>query len=180
MNSINAINNKKGSTGVGVVIMVVILLLIIMPFISQVFERVRINIIRNDTTTAVEISLRSALVALDIEQASAETIDFNNTEFRSVFQSYLATNMNLNNDLSVSTSSLVDGDVTINSIQYYGTANLPYTNPHTGEVFTRPYFNVELNLIIKPSLFRKMIHEITGVEEFHYTFYDDVSMPIDN
>lgn len=175
-----SLSNERGSSGIGIIIAIVVFILMILPVLSQVMERNRVNIVRNDTVTAVDLSLKSALIALDLNQASAEVYDFNNSEFNNLFQHYLSSNMNLNPDLTVTDDSLVDGDVTINSIQYHGTDNLPYTSPVTGRTYNRPYFSVELVLIIKPSLFRKMIHDLVGIDEFHYTFYYDVSMPVNN
>lgn len=181
MNRLKAIlKSEEGSSGVGVIIIVVLFILIFLPILSQVMERNRINIVRNDTVKAVDLSLKSALISLDLTRASAEVYDFDSAEFRSLFEHYLAENMNLNPDLSVTDLSLVDGDVKINQLRYIGTAQLPFTNPNTGKTYNRPYFNVELELIIKPSLFRKIIQDMFGVEDFHYTFYYDASMPINN
>lgn len=173
------IKDEKGEFGIGVIIVFVIFLLIIFPILSQIMERNRINIIKIDTTTAVEVSLKSTLVSLNINDASAKIYDFNNTEFINIFKHYLALNMDLNNDLSITDKSIVDGNVKINEIQYHGSSDLPYTSL-TGKVYNRPYFNVQLRLIIKPSLFRKLIHNITGIENFYYTYYHDISMPINN
>lgn len=179
-NHFRSLDNEQGEVGVWMLIVLVLVILIVIPFVSQTIERYRINILRNDTTTAVEMAMYSTLISLDLNGASAEFYDFDNTEFNLKFREYLALNMNLNPDLSDTASSLVDGDVVINSINYYGSAFLPYTNPNTGKVFTRPYFSVELRLVIMPSLFRKVVLQIAGVEEFYYTFYHDISMPIDN
>jgi len=173
-------NEEKGNVNVSVVISIVVFVMIMLPILTLGIERYRINIIRNDTSTAVEISLLSSLTALDIYEASSEAYNFESDEFISTFTHYLSLNMRLNPDLTDTERSLVDGDVTINEIRYVGTDNLPYMNPNTGEVFVRPYFNIELNLIISPSIYRKMILDVSGVDGFHYTFFDDVSMPIDN
>jgi len=174
------LSEKNGSAGVGTIIVFVIFIMIILPLMSFAMEHYRVDIVRHDTSVAVELSLISTLTTLDIGEASAENYDFDSTEFSDVFISYLATNMKLNKDLSITDKSLVDGDVVINNISYFGTANLPYTNPNTSEVFTRPYFNVELQLEMHPSMFRQMFLELTGRNRFFYTFYDDVSMPVNN
>lgn len=172
--------DEEGSMGLGFISSIVIFILIMLPILSLVFERNRINLIRNDTTTSVELALESTLASLDLSEASVETYDFESDEFENIFKSYLAYNMRLNDDLSVRNSSLVDGDVTLNELDFYGSAYLPFEDERTGKIYERPYFRVELYLIIKPSMFRKLIHEITGVEEFHYTYYHNISMPVDN
>lgn len=173
------LKDNAGNVSLWVIGGIVVFFLIILPVVSQIIERHRVNIIRNDTVTAVDLALRSAIVSLEEYQAESQDLAFDSVEFRAFFESYLAKNMNLNADLTPTDNALVDGAVIINELDFHGSAELPFTSPVTGKTYNRPYFSVKLRLIIAPSLYREAIQKLVGISEFHYTFYYDVSLPID-
>lgn len=174
--------DEAGGLDLGVAIVCGLMLLVIMglPVLAQMIERTRINVIREDTMDSVDYALKSAITALNVNEASAENFDFKSAEFRGIFNAYLAYNMKLNADLTDSDASMVDGPVTVVGIEYYGSDELPYTDPRTSKVYHHPFFTVELKLIINPSMFKALILELSKKEDFHYTFVHHVLMPIDN
>lgn len=175
----NLLQDESGGAATWVIGGIILFILVILPVLSQTIERNRVNIIRNDTVTAVDLSIRSAIVSLEENQATSRDYAFNSAEFRALFEGFLAKNMNLNSDLSATDNALVDDTVVVKQLAYHGSADLPFTSPVTGKTYNRPYFSVELQLIIAPSLYRQVIHDLFGISGFHYTFYYDASVPVD-
>lgn len=171
------IKNENGGISF-ILIMSLLVIFIIIPVFAVVVEKYIVQLKVFDIKEAIELSSISTYNTVSSESLSGVEVDYDNTKAKSVFENYLAKNLNINSDLSPKGSGIVEGTVTVDSFVIYS-SGFPHTCPN-GNNITRPSVHAKITVPIKPTIYKYTILQALGTDTINLKFHYDTEIVIDN
>lgn len=170
--------DNRGSAGLDVLIFAVaFLIFVVFPVYSIVMEKAIINIKSVDIIDAIDMSNTAIYKDLNVPYTSVMIVDFN-SDIDNTYNQVLAENLKLNPDMTPKVGSLAEGTVVVNSLEIYS-GGFPATCPN-GRVINRPTVHSVVSIPVKPSLYREIILNLAGRDQFDLVIHRDTELPVNN
>jgi len=173
-------NNQCGSALAAMLIGVFMFCLVIIPIFGFLFDMARVYVIANDVKDAIDSAVLESYLNMNKTSMSKGTFAISSTGFASDFNDYLQFSLELNEDLTPMNSSSLDGPLSVNSLNFFGTDSLPYTDSDTGKIYNRPFIEVDYTVRFVPIFNRTAILSAIGNLYSEVEIKRKVSLPVNN
>lgn len=173
--------DERGDIGVGTILMVTTLIvLVIFPLSAFIFDFLRIQVVAGEVAKSIDAAVIDGYHSLDLEFLSKEEFIADNGLFEYYVTEEVKRSLKLNDDLSPKENSVLDGPLSINSVKFYDSTLLPYTDTDSGKVYNRPFVEINFTIRLKPLLYQQIILDVLGQPYKEFTASRKSSLPINN
>ncbi len=173
-----ALNMKRGSAAIDVVIFSAVLVFILLPVFSAVMEKYLLNEKCQRIRDAADMANMAVYYSLDIKSLSRVGINFDIQKARAVYEGVLAENLRLDSGLMPEEGSIAEGPVSVDGLEIY-TAGLPLRCPN-GVIIERSSIHSVVSIPVRPALYRQMLLSALGKEFVRLTVHIDSEIPVNN
>lgn len=173
--------DEKGDIGVGAIFMVTTLIVfVIFPLSAFIFDYLKIQVVAGEVAKSIDAAVTDGYHSLDLEFLSKEEFVADNGLFEYYVKEEVKKSLKLNADLSPKEDSMLDGPFSLNSVIFYDSTQLPYTDPGSGKVYNRPFVEINFTIRLKPLLYQQIILDALGQPYKEFTATRKASLPINN
>ena len=175
------IAEERGDIGVGSILMVTVLLVfVIFPLSAFTFDYLRIQVVAGEVAKSIDAAVIDGYHSLDLGFMSKEEFIADNGLFEYYVTEEVKDSLRLNDDLTPKENSMLDGPLTLNSVKFYDSSLLPYTDAQSGKEYSRPFIEVEFTIRLKPLLYQQIILDALGKPYKEFSATRKASLPINN
>lgn len=172
---------ERGDIGVGTILMVTTLIVfIIFPLSAFVFDHLRVQVVAGEVAKSIDAAVVDGYHSLDLAFLSKEEFIADNGLFEYYVTEELKRSLRLNDDLTPKENSMLDGPLSINTVKFYDSTQLPYTDIDNGKVYNRPFVEINFTIRLKPLLYQQIILDALGQSYKEFSETRKASLPINN
>ena len=178
MNLNQILKSQKGSSAAIAIIFAAFLIFVFFPLFAAVFEKYLLVAKTQMVKDSVDITNIATYTAINSNNLGKVDVTFDASGAEDIYRELLAKNLNLNPDLSPKPSSIAQGTVTIESLEFF-TGEFPCVCPNN-TILKRPSVHACINVPIKPLLYVEVLLGLMGKQYIYLKVHVDSDIPLNN